>query len=239
MWFHFVNLLSKSWSRVLGALGTTTLSIVLFSLGAPIVVFIITMLVVWRTEGGVVDHLKKSAIPTLIALLVPFVLISFVFLWNTVRAVYDDHQDLVAQARSLSTKNDDLVDPTTRDAEIVNLKNQIEGYKKQESPAVRVYPISHDAQPGVPKLEFVMTTGKIRTPVEITATCDFPISSGNTHFMTSSGGHVQVTDHRRISDTEYKFVISSPAWTPLSPLWITILFSGKVDRMPSCTFKFE
>lgn len=59
------------------------------------------MLVVRRSEGGFMEHLKKSAIPTLIGFLVPLVLIGCVFSWSTVRSIYEDHQDLVAQAQRL------------------------------------------------------------------------------------------------------------------------------------------
>lgn len=101
MWPHFVNILGASWSRVTSELGTTTLSVVLFSLAAPVATFIITMLVVRRSEGGFMEHVRKSAIPTLIGLFVPLVLIGCVFFWSTVRSIYVDHRDLVAQARRL------------------------------------------------------------------------------------------------------------------------------------------
>src|ERR1017187_3523204 len=98
MWPHFINLLSASWFRVLSALGTTTLAIVMFSLAIPIVTFIVTMYAVGRSAGGVMEHLRKSAIPTLIGLLVPCAFISVVFLCCVVKSVYDDHEVLAAKA---------------------------------------------------------------------------------------------------------------------------------------------
>src|SRR5260370_16632854 len=98
MWPHFVNILGASWSRVTSELGTTTLSVVLFSLAAPVGTFVITMLVVRRSEGGFMEHVKKSAIPTLIGFFVPLVLIGCVFFWSTVRSIYEYYRDLLLQS---------------------------------------------------------------------------------------------------------------------------------------------
>lgn len=102
MWPHFVNLLAASWSKVLLALGTTTLAVILFSLAVPVATFIVTMAVVWKSQGGVMTHLKQSAVPTLIGFSVPFVLIAFVFAWSIVRNIYDDHEWSVVKIGSAS-----------------------------------------------------------------------------------------------------------------------------------------
>jgi hypothetical protein len=236
---HLVNLLADSWRGVLAALSTSTLAVVLFSLAAPVATFFVTLIVVSKIDAGktFLEHLKQSVIPTLIGFAVPLVLVSLVLGWKVVGTVYSDHQILVAEAKSLRAKTAGLVDPKSKDDEITDLKKQIDAYRKQESPAVRIYPIGHDLRPGVPKLEYVMTTRKIRAPVEILATCDFPIASGSAKFLTLTGGSAETTNDQRISDKQYRFVILSPDWSPSAPLWLTIFFGGTVDRMPSCSFQ--
>jgi len=241
MWPHFVNLLSRSWSNLLASLGTTTLSIVLFTLAAPVLTFFCTIVYFYRAHPRetLMTYIKGAFTPTVMGFTVPLVLLACVFSWRIITTVYKDHQDLVKNNLNLTTSASTLVEPKSRDEEIARLKKQVDDYKKEGSPAVRIYPISHDQRPGVPKLEYVMTTGKIRTPVEIVATCDFRISAGTSRFLTVTGGNIETTDHGHISATQYRFLILSPAWSPSTPLWITVFFEGTVDRMPSCSFSVQ
>jgi len=121
MWPHFVNLLAHSWARVLSALGTTTLAIVLFSFAVPVVTFIVTMFAVGKSHpgGGVTGHLKQTVRPTLIGLLVPLLFIAFVFAWCVVTTVYNDHQSSVATKQKL------LTDKQTSDNRLNQLRQQL------------------------------------------------------------------------------------------------------------------
>ncbi|HEY2119940.1 MAG TPA: hypothetical protein VGH37_12195 [Candidatus Acidoferrum sp.] len=160
--------------------------------------------------------------------------------WSLIVTVYSDHQSLVVHNQELTQKNGELinkssqlVDPKSRDDQIAELKKTLKAY---ESPGIRIYPVSHDQRPGTPKMEYVLSTGKIRTPVDLTAKCDFPIADMGVVFMTTTGGSAQYVSKQRVFPMQYKLSITSPAWSPSSPLWLTVFFEGTVDRMPSCTF---
>ena len=239
MWSHFVNLLADSWRAVLSALGTTTLAIVLFSLAAPVVTFVVTLIVVSQInpEKSFGEHLKQSVIPTLIGFAVPLVLSTCVFGWKVVEIVYNDHEALVAEARSLRDKTGVLVDPKSRDDEITKLKQQIASYKQAQSPEVRTFLLNRSQSAG-PKMEYILTTGKMRSPVEITATCDFPINTIGVSFLSRGGGfNMTLFPEERLSPASHRITISSPAWSPPTPLSVVVSLSGNVDRLPSCSFQ--
>lgn len=103
MWHHFVNLLAQSWNNVLASLSSSTLSIILFSLASPVLVFVITLRFVSKKhpEKRFVDHAKDSLWPTLIGVFVPLFLLFIVFTWKLVTTVYEDHRSLVAQIAKL------------------------------------------------------------------------------------------------------------------------------------------
>jgi hypothetical protein len=201
---------------------------------------ICTLALVGAIRGGdaMRQHLVETTAIALLAVIGQVVLLyGPIYLRSLTRTVYEDHQGLVATARSAKERNAGLVDPKSKDEGISNLKKQIANLKQQGSPNVGIYPIGHDLKPGVPKVEYVMTTAKIRTPVDISATCNFPIGSASARLLTVTGGSSQSTDDRRISDKEHRFLILFPDWSPASPLWVTIFFDGVVDKMPSCEFK--
>ncbi len=102
MWHHFINLLAEAWKSVTVALSTSALSIILYSLAAPVVTFGVTLALVSRQDRNktFVEHLKQSAIPTLVGFAVPLVLLACVFGWKIITTVYEDHQALVAQANA-------------------------------------------------------------------------------------------------------------------------------------------
>jgi hypothetical protein len=242
MWPHFINLFHRSSESFLVALGTTGLGWWVQGIIWFFATEIATYLVVWFLRGK--DAMKARAgenfrIGFYAWLVVMVCVYTPIFGWNVVKVIYNDHSNLVAENRHLLASESGLVDPQSRDDEIYELQKEIGEYKKTQSSEVRIYPISHDLRPGVPKLEYVLTTGKMRTPVEIVSTCDFPISAGTSRFLTVTGGSSETTDHRRISERQYRFLIVSPVWSSSTPLWITVFFEGTVDRMPSCSFSVK
>ncbi|PYP92774.1 MAG: hypothetical protein DMG65_03010 [Candidatus Angelobacter sp. Gp1-AA117] len=108
-----------------------------------------------------------------------------------------------------------------------------------ESSEVGIYPVSHDLRPGMPKMEYVMTTRKMRSPVQVTATCDFPISEASATFLVplGMGGSAGMFNNQRISERQFRILILSPVWSESAPMWVTVFFEGKVDRMPFCQFQ--
>jgi hypothetical protein len=97
---HFINLLSRTWADVLAAFGTTTLAAVV----VPAIIWLSTIVRKWRsgrsamppvTFADAFSHSAKSAITTAGITIVVWMLI---FSYFGVRAIYRDHESLVAKA---------------------------------------------------------------------------------------------------------------------------------------------
>jgi hypothetical protein len=106
--------MARSWDAVLNSLSTSTLSVVLFSLAAPVITFIVTLVVVSKRnpEQDLIAHLRESIIPTVIGFAVPLTLILCVLGWKTIATIYDDHQSLVATVERLQNAPKQLPCPT-------------------------------------------------------------------------------------------------------------------------------
>lgn len=160
------------------------------------------------------------------------------------KSVYADHQSLIQRIQGLALQNTQLrsansglVDPRSRDARIKGLVAEIGEYKRQQSPAIHVFVVpGGGSRPGAPLMQYLLTTGTIRTPVNLLVSCDFPISDAFEAPLVEGGGFSFSSSKRRVSANQFAFNILLPAWSPTSPLWVTIYFEKPVDRMPSCKF---
>jgi hypothetical protein len=113
MFNSLVNLFSRSWTNLVTALGTTNLSIVVFSVAVPLIVFVVAVGAAWRSTGYSMSELGKilgeAFWPTAIATIVTAVVWIAMFGWSTVRTVYVDHQTLVQRAINAEKKYEDYV----------------------------------------------------------------------------------------------------------------------------------
>lgn len=227
MWGHVHHLLGQA----LGALP-------LASLVVPFAVLLVSLMLILVLRGW--PEMKRRWLESIgISVGAMVVVFLFFFLYSVCAAIYADHMSMVAKIRSLEQSKSRLVDPKSRDVEISKLTSENKRLLSEESGVVRIFPVAHDIRPGVPKMEYVFTTGKLRAPVEISATCDFPIANVNVMPMTVSGA--SVSDTSKIQASPGKFMISllGPAWSPQSPLWVTVFFQGSVSKMPSCRFAVQ
>ncbi|HEV1995207.1 MAG TPA: hypothetical protein VGR03_12835 [Candidatus Acidoferrum sp.] len=105
MWPHFVNLLCRSWNALLNSLGTTTLSVVVFSVLVPLitnVVFATVHLFRQRKRSVGVSlgmqvkrALQENWLPTAISAGLLVAVWVILFSARVVSTTYDDHQSLV------------------------------------------------------------------------------------------------------------------------------------------------
>ena len=95
--------MARSWANVLNSLGTTTLSIILFLLAAPLLTFLVSLFAVWKNspQETFMEHARKTIVPTVIGFVVPLAMVAFVFCWKVLRTTYDDHQALVGRVHTL------------------------------------------------------------------------------------------------------------------------------------------
>jgi|SRR5215469_8963472 len=248
MWGHFVNLLGTVWARVLSALGTTTLSIILFSLAAPVIAFVGTMAYLWRSEGGFLVHVKRSAIPTLIGLLVPLGLIALVFTWNAVRNVYDDHTNIVARWQSALKDKSDLKskleqeDDRIRQLESRSFPTTSNTGGSRSTEPKRIWTRYYDLQQatvngkrGAVILVEGLTNHSI-SPVDVVLTCNSDVALlGEGGLGLGTAAYLN-SDYVTLDGRSIHIKIGSPAWTAETPLGVPV-FRQPSDLGLVCHFK--
>lgn len=249
-------LLQKSWASFTASISSNTLGFIMSTLILPVLAFAATFVgsIIVEDKGELRKAFIKSLIAGLFAGVAMTCLWGTLFAWSLIKTVYDNHGSLLRSANTLQKQNDALNIkigdlsaklnslPSPQDYE--RLKTQFSSYKQtieaaQTRKEFSVYPISHDMRPGIPKMEYLLTTNTYRSPTEINATCDFPIGEVTEFFLTTSGGSTLSTQNRKISENQYVIYILFPAWSPASPLWATVFFKGSVDRMPTCRFELK
>jgi hypothetical protein len=238
---HFLNLLVHSWEALMKASSWSTFGFLLFGVLIPIAGGILGLAYYrfydqqkWGTS------VKSALAPLFLSLIAVLFVVSGAYFYRVVQIVYDDHQYFVDRTQQLEQEKNGLVNPKNLTDEIANLKKQIQVYKEQQSLEVRVYPLAPGSRsPNVPRMEYVLASGKIRTPADVDVTCDFSISDIGLNVLTPTGGSILQTNNQRLSEKQYRLTLLSPAWAPQSPLYVTVLFVPPVNRMPSCSFKAQ
>jgi hypothetical protein len=257
MLVHLFNLIVLSIKSIPSALGSTWLGILF-----PIFVAIIGEIIATFHFGwqAMVNNWKKATGVAAVALVVGYTLL---FLYCVVVNIYSIHTNLVTSNNRLThdlAQNKNSVGTavqaavTAKDEEIGRLKlscAQNEGaqgilqqqlttclLQQKETPIIRAFPISHDSS-GRPRMEYVLTTNVVRTPVDLIASCDLAIAEADLVPLTSTGTGTLSMSKNNLSVTEYKFSFGSPAWSPSGPIFVTIFFVPPVNRMPSCSFTTE
>jgi hypothetical protein len=138
VWHHFFNLLASTWSFLVAALGTTTLSIVLFSFALPILVWFATGISEWlqKRHAGisfkVAIRVTFLSWPTAIAAGLSVLAWICLLSWSFWKTVYNDHQNLACRLRAVVNEKDKLKhDLQSRDAYITRLKDANDELKKR------------------------------------------------------------------------------------------------------------
>src|SRR6266404_386193 len=105
------NLFFYSWEFLLSALGTTTLSVVLFSLLIPVLTFTLDLIPRWRTEyksGATPKQIIKKSLFSLRTVLrvVGVYLLTWIVLlgWGLSTTAYRDHLALLRRIRELKAE---------------------------------------------------------------------------------------------------------------------------------------
>ncbi|MDP2603469.1 MAG: hypothetical protein Q8S00_12880 [Deltaproteobacteria bacterium] len=112
MWQHFSNLLSASVDRLYGWAGTSTLQILIFTIGLPTIGFIVTVVWNWYVGGRKVP-LKRAfqealLFPVIVTIALEVFACGMLLAAAVVMTVYDDHIKLVETARKLAGERDAL-----------------------------------------------------------------------------------------------------------------------------------
>ena len=185
------------------------------------------------------------------------ILLGFLFFgcfqaWNEERGVSQSLSASVNSASSgkaelssqLSNKNG-LIEGlnsqvTSQQTTIGELLAQIGKMQQKQPLDIRSFQIASRGQrPGFPIMEYILTTNSPYSPVNIIETCDFAIADTAFTLMTTNGGSASFEDQKKLSATSREIIITSPAWSPPSPLWISIFFERPVNKMPVCSFSVK
>lgn len=227
MWGHLLDLLAQALRNL------PWISLVL----APAILFF-TLLLIWLVRGWAemkrrwLENIGISALAVALAFLC-------LYAWSIADTVYKDHVSLVAKIGSLSQIESHLVNPASRDTEISKLKAENKRLRSEESPAVRVFPAVRDRRLDGFEMDYVLTTGKRRAPVQIGVTCDFPIADLHAVPLATSGLSFSEVSRTQSSPENATLFLQSPAWSPPSPLWVTILVRAPVNRTPHCRLSVQ
>jgi hypothetical protein len=107
MFSHFGNLLLRATKLLVGWLSTSLLSILVFTVGVPTSVFVLSVLYRWYRGGRTVSLkrlFKESAASVAIGVGVCVLAWVFLFGWAVVRTIYTDHQSLVSASGALKSR---------------------------------------------------------------------------------------------------------------------------------------
>lgn len=241
-----LRLLGRSWNSVVDSLGTRTLGYVVAEIilltGVFFAAFMVLVYQSGEDERG--RAIKKSLIAAVAAAVATICMWAATFGWSAAKTIYNDYQRLTLLNSRMREENARLSCENQRiksslpspQKVVVRQAEKLVPVSVAESPRIMSFPVSRAQRLGMSEIEYLLTTNVIRTPVELVVACDFPIADTSAVPLTPTGGSVSVASNKRISPTQIKVSMKSPAWSPTMPLWITIFFAGPVDRMPSCSF---
>jgi len=226
---------------LVAALGTTTLSILLFSFAIPVVIFGATVAVGWREQrkaGKSVKEIIKGSILSW-QTLVPFAIYLLAWIgllgWSLTNTVYKDHRDLLTRIRIL-------------DADDKNLKNENQQLKTAPAKMVtRILPapkpeekcfMENIVRPGpqtVPAAKssletFMYCTYERKAPLALGVEYDKPpLSYGPIEFPDGRIPLIDMHTHEK----SVVFIIHSPSILPFQPFLVTAY--GRENDPPRAT----
>jgi hypothetical protein len=236
MWPHFVSLLSQIWTNLLNSLGTTTLAIISFMVAAPVVTFLVTTLYLYPSHPhqGLLARLQGTLVPTLIGFVTPIVILVVLFAWRAVKTVYNDHQDLAARNVILLQKNSVLQseNKTTKDKvdqqqqEIARLSEEKRGNQQKNNDqldiTMHLNPTEPNLQVAQNAKQLLMLTNKTIPSPHLRLVCDGDMVRGSAFI---SGAGIIIGGSHVVGKRVVDVSIESPAWTPKSPLLVTLYYN--------------
>jgi len=254
---HFVNFLVRTFEGMPSRIGSNWGGLVFTA-----VLFLITELVLWRWGEVKV----RWGWNTLIGFAVAVIGWTLLFCVSAVLTIYDDHENLAGAAARIKKEGTIHEADCTKRLQVTQssldtanaVKEAISGTLEKQNreqqgtingclsqalklvsptaPQLKYFPISNAQRPGVPNMDYILTTNVPRTPVDLVAQCDFPIADAIFTMLTETGGSTTVELGRPIEGGRYRITISSPTWTVSAPIKATLFISGAVNRLPSCSF---
>jgi hypothetical protein len=254
---HLGNLIAACWWRVLAWNSATPYSL-FKDLGIPLLTFAAAWGVQfgkdWRNWAVIKAQGKKILIAGAFTVGIPVIILIAAFLFAIPDLIYEDHQQLIGELAKLRYANSKLVDPTTRDAQITDLKVQIAELKKIKPRAVTVAlvaaapvqttlteptfgTVTIASQENVAsedvafkyKLKVVIQTTKSVEPVDLILRCTGEIGklAGGPSISLMDYTQIQPDDHTRVL-----LAFQSPAFTPERAI-VLYLYSLSMSRVLS------
>lgn len=191
MWMHHLwNLCSRSWSNLLSNLSTSTLSVVIFSLAVPLLIFvglfIYNFIHASNSRAGARDLLRTSAIPSLISAIITALAWTSLFAWSVAATIYKDHQDLtsyISKVKGMQAAEAQKV--------IDAQKQQIEELKKQVPKLnpecwIRNYAVPAVSSPQPWGLSTIVCNTIVNPPYTVELTYDQVVTVGPFTFPAGS-----------------------------------------------------
>ncbi len=109
---HLWRFLGAAWKLLRNSLSTSNLSIIIFSVCAPIALFLALVVLEWskgsRTSSSFVAALGESTKTALLTAGITIFLWLSLFSWAVYKSVYNDHQNLAGRLRAVVNEKDEL-----------------------------------------------------------------------------------------------------------------------------------
>jgi hypothetical protein len=110
---HLANFVQTTWEMLRSALGTSNLSIVVFTVCVPFLIFVISVGRNWYgqrplTSGTLLTALRNWIKPARLAIGVTTLAWMVLFSWAVLKTAYNDHQNLSGRLRSVVNEKNNL-----------------------------------------------------------------------------------------------------------------------------------
>jgi len=232
---HLLRLMVRAWSVFVAQdVGSTSRGFISGSLeaifGIAAVAAMTGYLLGWK-------EFKKHLIETAIIALFAFATVTVViygtqFVWEIVKAAYIDHKMLAYDNLKLRNRMSGLVDPSSKDSQIANLKKKLDGTDK---PSISFEQIPLDPNVGMgkpdivrnPGVEAIVTARTIVQVIYLEAACDRSCNFASYSGVDSSA--LATVTAIAGNDRLYKIRFAMPAILNIGKQ-VTIDFHSKDDK---------
>jgi len=174
----------------MGALSSSTLSVVIFSVSIPSLTFAVLLvynLAQYKKEGrNVKEALTRTIIPTLVTALITIAFWMGLFCWSVAATIYREHNALVAAVPTAKQQQKDVDDRALQDLQ--TKVDELEKHLPQEHPQcwVRNYAVPAVSSPSPWGLATILCNTTIKPPYSVELHYDQSVTVGPFTFPVGS-----------------------------------------------------
>ena len=173
---------------------------------------------------------RKIPIPVWLrtTILIFGLLLAQMFAYRDLQSKYDT---VIAQNTTLEKENEGLKGKLAPQSD----KTQMQQQEPLKIGHYSLGPTARRQKPGIAAYDFIVHTNRVITPVRLVVSCDGDIVDLYSRVLGAVPNSIALGGWERIRNTknQYEIGLSAPAWTPMTPLLVT-LYSDQKEV--SCSF---